>query len=96
MCPCYVIHETKKYKMHHQVYMFDELIDCNNINLRSFSAINYIKNDLWNKVLDQWMNNCLMIYIEKKNTKRVSNDIILRWCQKMEHLRVIWMINNLI
>jgi hypothetical protein len=53
MCTCYAIHGNKKHRMHHQVYMFDELIGCNNINRMIFSPITYIKNDLRNKV---WIN----------------------------------------
>ena len=39
---------------------------------RVFSAMNIIKNWLRNKIGDQWMNNCLVTYIEKdifKTTK---------------------------
>ena len=32
---------------------------------RIFSAMNIIKNWLQNRMRDQWMNNCLVIYIEK-------------------------------
>ena len=39
---------------------------------RAFSAMNIIKNWLRNKIGDQWMNNCLVTYIEEdifKTTK---------------------------
>ena len=32
---------------------------------RSFSAMKYIKNELCNRIKDQWMNDCLVVYIEK-------------------------------
>ena len=30
---------------------------------RSFSAMKYIKNELCNRMGDQWMNDCLVVYI---------------------------------
>ena len=33
---------------------------------RNFSAMKYIKNELCNRMGDQWMNDCLIVYIEKK------------------------------
>ena len=32
---------------------------------RAFSAMNIVKNYLRNRMGDQWMNNCLITYIEK-------------------------------
>ena len=32
---------------------------------RSFSAMKYVKNELRNQIGDQWMNDCLVVYIEK-------------------------------
>ena len=32
---------------------------------RNFSAMKYIKNELHNRIGDQWMNDCLVVYIEK-------------------------------
>ena len=32
---------------------------------RSFSTIKYIKNELRNRMGDQWMNDCLVVYIER-------------------------------
>ena len=32
---------------------------------RSISAMKYIKNELRNRMEDRWMNDCLMVYIEK-------------------------------
>ena len=32
---------------------------------RSFSAMKYIENELSNRIGDQWMNDCLVVYIEK-------------------------------
>ena len=33
---------------------------------KRFSAMKYIKNELCNRMGDQWMNDCLIVYIEKK------------------------------
>ena len=32
---------------------------------RSFLTIKYIKNELHNRMGDQWMNDCLVVYIER-------------------------------
>ena len=32
---------------------------------RSFSVMKYRKNELRNEMRDQWMNDCLVVYIEK-------------------------------
>ena len=32
---------------------------------RSISAMKYIKNEMRNRMEDRWMNDCLMVYIEK-------------------------------
>ena len=32
---------------------------------KSFFVMKYIKNELCNRMRDQWMNNCLVVYIER-------------------------------
>ena len=45
---------------------------------RAFSAINIIKNYLRNRMGDQWMNDCLITYIEKDIFKTISNEEIMQ------------------
>ena len=39
---------------------------------RAFSVMNIIKNRLRNRIGDQWMNDCLVTYIEKDIFKTIS------------------------
>ena len=45
---------------------------------RAFSAMNIVKNHLHNQIGDQWMNDCLIIYIEKDIFKTISNEEIMQ------------------
>ena len=54
---------------------------------RSFSAMKYIKNELHNRMGDQWMNDCLIVYIEKDITRRIDNESIMQWFQNMKPCR---------
>ena len=44
---------------------------------RSFSTIKYIKNELRNRMGDQWMNDCLVVYIEEDVACSIDNEIIM-------------------
>ncbi|QHN84741.1 Zinc finger MYM-type protein [Arachis hypogaea] len=44
---------------------------------RSFSAMNIVKNRLRNKMEDEFLANCLLIYIEKKIAERFDTDSII-------------------
>ena len=45
---------------------------------RVFSAMNTIKNRLRNKIGDQWMNDCLVTYIEKDIFKTIKCEEIMQ------------------
>ena len=45
---------------------------------RAFSAMNIIKNQLCNRIEDQWMNDCLVIYIEKDIFKTIEYEEIMQ------------------
>ena len=45
--------------------------------VRDFSAMNIIKNRLRNQIGDQWMNNCLVTYIEKDIFKTIECEEIM-------------------
>ena len=45
---------------------------------RVFSAMNIIKNRLRNKIGDQWMNDCLVTYIEKDIFKTIKCEEIMQ------------------
>ena len=52
---------------------------------KAFSAINIIKNRLRNQIGDQWMNNCLVTYIEKDIFKIIKREEIMQWFQDMKN-----------
>ena len=45
---------------------------------RSFSEMKYIKNELRNRMGDQWMNDYLVVYIEKDIVCSIDNETILQ------------------
>ena len=44
---------------------------------RSFSIMKYIKNELRNRMRDQWMNDCLIVYIERDVADSIDNETIM-------------------
>ncbi|KAL4600720.1 hypothetical protein ACB092_11G218600 [Castanea dentata] len=50
----------------------------------SFSAMKYIKNELRNRMGDQWLNDCLTVYIEKDIARRIDNESIMQRFQNMK------------
>ena len=51
---------------------------------RSFSEMKYIKNELRNRMGNRWMNDCLMVYIEKDVTCSIDNETIMQKFQNMK------------
>uniref|UniRef100_A0A2N9GIB5 TTF-type domain-containing protein n=1 Tax=Fagus sylvatica TaxID=28930 RepID=A0A2N9GIB5_FAGSY len=56
---------------------------------RSFSAMKYIKNQLRNRMGDQWMNDCLVTYIESDVFDSIDNEAIMQRYQAMKTRRRI-------
>ncbi|KAL6522340.1 hypothetical protein OROHE_016893 [Orobanche hederae] len=54
---------------------------------RAFSAMHIVKNRLWNRMGDQWMNDNLVAYIEKDVFADVENEDIIDMFQKMKTRR---------
>ena len=54
---------------------------------RVFSAMNIIKNRLRNRIGDQWMNDCLVTYIEKDKFKTIESEEIMQRFQNMKNCR---------
>jgi hypothetical protein len=55
---------------------------------RAFSAMNIVKHCLYNRMGDQWMNDCLISYIEKDIFKTISNEEIMQRFHGMKTRRV--------
>ena len=45
---------------------------------RSFSAMKYINNELCNQMGDKWMNDCLVMYIERDVACSIDNETIMQ------------------
>jgi hypothetical protein len=56
---------------------------------RVFSAMNYVKTKLRNKMGDQYLNDCLVTFIEHEFIQRVSSeDIIKRFAMAERHVKL--------
>ncbi|XP_060170673.1 uncharacterized protein LOC132601608 [Lycium barbarum] len=55
---------------------------------RAFSAMKFIKNDLRNRMDDEFLDGCIVPYVEKKVFKDVSNECIIKTFQGMKTRRV--------
>ncbi|KAH7650649.1 Ribonuclease H-like protein [Dioscorea alata] len=55
---------------------------------RAFSAMNVVKTDLRNKMGDEWMNDSMIVYIEKEVFATIDNETILQCFQKMQTRRI--------
>jgi hypothetical protein len=51
---------------------------------RAFSAMNIVKNRLRNRIGNEWMNDCLITYIEKDIFKTTNNEEIMQRFQGMK------------
>ena len=54
---------------------------------RAFSAMKIIKSSLRNRMGDEWMNDCLVSYIESDIFKTIDNEAILQRFQNMKQRR---------
>ena len=83
--------ETFKHKAFPLVYRLIELALILPVATASvecvFSAMNVVKTSLRNKMGDQWMNDCLVVYIEKEVFISIEDETILQRFQKMDTRR---------
>nr|KAJ0207608.1 hypothetical protein LSAT_V11C500250120 [Lactuca sativa] len=80
--------ETNKHTIYPMVYLLLKLalilpVATSTVE-RAFSAMKLIKNDLRNKMGDQFMNDCLVSYIEKDVLDGISNDILIDFFRDMK------------
>ena len=73
---------TGKHETYSLVYMLVKLVLTIPVATatieRSFSTMKYIKNEVHNRMGDQWMNNCLIVYIEKDVACSIDNKTIMQ------------------
>lgn len=55
---------------------------------RVFSAMNIVKTDLQNRMEDEWINNSLVVYIEKDVSAKIDRKLILGRFQKMASRKI--------
>ena len=74
--------KTGKHETYPLVYLLVKLVLTIPIAIatveRSFSAMKYIKNELRNRMGDRWMNDCLIVYIEKDVACSIVNETIMQ------------------
>ena len=82
---------TRKHETYPLVYLLMKLVLTLPVATatveRSFSAMKYIKNELRNRMEDQWMNDCLIVYIERDVTYNIDNETIMQRFQNMKTRR---------
>jgi hypothetical protein len=54
---------------------------------RAFSAMKIVKNRLRSRMSDQWMNDSLIVYIEKDIFHSIDNEAIMQWFQNIKTRR---------
>jgi hypothetical protein len=54
---------------------------------RAFSAMSIIKNRLRNRMGNEWLNDCLVTYIEKDTFVGIENEKIIKYFQNMSSRR---------
>ena len=79
---------TRKHETYLLVYLLVKLALTLPISIataeRSFSVMKYIKNELRNRMGDQWMNDCLIVYIEKDVACSIDNETIMQRFRNMK------------
>ena len=54
---------------------------------RTFSTMKFMKNELWNQRGDEWMNDNLIVYIEKDVFNSIDNESIIQRFHNMKSRR---------
>ena len=54
---------------------------------RVFSTIHIVKSRLQNRMGDKWMNDSLVVYIEKDIFDKIDNEVIMKWFQNIKTRR---------
>ncbi|KAL5566787.1 hypothetical protein UlMin_029951 [Ulmus minor] len=83
--------ETRKHEVYPLVYLLIKLALTLPIATafveRVFSAMNIVKNQMRNKMGDQWLNDCLTVYLEKDVFNAIDNEPIIQRFQNMKTRR---------
>ena len=82
---------TRKHETYSLVYLLVKLVLTLLVATatveRNFSVMKYIKNELSNRMGDQWINDCLIVYIKKDIACSIDNETIMQRFQNMKTRR---------
>jgi membrane-anchored glycerophosphoryl diester phosphodiesterase (GDPDase) len=80
--------KTKKHIVYPMIYLLLKLVLILPVATatveRSFSAMKYVKNGLRNRMRDEWLNDCLVTYIESDIFDNVDTEKIIEHFQNMK------------
>ena len=83
--------ETRKYERYPLVYRLMKLVLVLPVATatigRIFSGMKIVNTNLCNCIGDEFMNNCLICYVEKEEMMKVTNDAVVRHFMKMQGRR---------
>jgi hypothetical protein len=54
---------------------------------RVFSTMHIVKSKLQNRMRNKWMNDSLVVYIEKDIFYQINNEVIMKWFQNIKTRR---------
>ena len=78
--------ETNKHEQYHIVYKLLELVLILPVATASverlFSSMSYVKNKLRNKMSDEYLNNCLVTFVEREFFNQVKDEDVINLFQK--------------
>ncbi|KAL0885922.1 hypothetical protein Bca101_009905 [Brassica carinata] len=84
--------ETEKHLSHPQVYRLLKLVLTLPVATatveRCFSAMKIVKTSLRNRISDQFLNDCVVCFVEKELFEKLTNDAVIKIFQKMESRRI--------
>ena len=83
--------ETKRDIIYHLVYLLLKLVLTLPVATatveKAFYAMKIMKNRLRNRMEDEWMNDCLLVYIEKDIFNSIVDETIMQRFQNMKSRR---------
>ena len=88
----YMMVKTKKHLSHPQVYRLLKLVLTLPVATatveRCFSAMKIVKTSLRNRISDQFLNDCVICFVEKELFEKVTNEVVVKRFQTMESRRI--------
>ncbi|CAN1183380.1 hypothetical protein LINPERHAP2_LOCUS36477 [Linum perenne] len=83
--------ETNTHKLYPSIYLLIKLtlilpVATASVE-RAFSSMKYVKNDLRNRMNDEWLNDALVTYIEQDLCASLDNECVLQCFQSMKSRR---------